>query len=182
MLATKNRSTLWLCMNAWRDSRSARNLHTTSVRNSEVREKEYCAACVKNGLVECVGCKEWVSIEWTNAASYLKETKCLDCLNPRCRNPTCKTCKKCRDPNCASPDCQKKPKGLHGKILKLFGDKEKFLCEACLYPACETRTCQAKMPNNIRQLKRKKATWMQPTESRIWKCEGCEIRADFHRK
>ena len=129
-----------------------------------------------------MGCDKWVPKEWTNAGSYKKKVSCLDCLNPPCQYPACNTCKRCRDPSCESLECQGQPKALNGKYLALFASKDTFICEACLYPAYENPSCQAKMTEETRRRRRRNTTWMEPTTKRSWKCPDCEIRDSFRER
>ena len=144
------------------------------------KENFRCEACLKT--IQCMECNKWVPTELTNAGSRKKNISCLDCLNPPCQVPACKTCKRCRDPTCESLECQGQPKALHGKYLALFATKDKFICESCLYPACENPKCQAEMTKRTRGRRCRNSTWMEPTTKRSWKCPDCEIRDSFRKR
>ena len=144
-----------------------------------MKKTKLCPACRAHNLIKCDGCGAMVAKEWTNKGSWHQEVKCLDCLNPRCSNPTCTTCKSCRDPSCVSSECNKKPKALNRSQLEAFANKEDYVCEACLFPNCEN--CNASMTKKARERKRKNKSWIKSTQQRTWTCFDCETRAEFRK-
>ena len=73
-----------------------------------------------------------------------RDAKCLDCLHPKCTNPTCQCCKQCgdytcRDAACAEPRVQLNPK----QMPKTLAEKHNWKCLWCrglclICPKCST--------------------------------------------
>ena len=66
-----------------------------------------------------------------------KNRRCIDCSNPPCVQPGCKTCTRCRDHRCNTKACKKAIQTLNSNILPVnLHDVKHFACQGCLLMTC----------------------------------------------
>jgi len=152
-------------VNAWKcqrcdQARTAEHFSTSMWHHRKDR-KAICLACQPPLLEqtwECCLCGEAKSSQhyfkdpWTHRKVRC-DTKCIDCSNPVCKAPGCKTCPKCRTAHRANKKCDAVVVSLPPRLVpSTLEQVRSWVCPACKPNVCVNwPQCRKALPAKKRQ-------------------------------
>ena len=134
-----------------------------------------CLSCryACNLCGEAGDAKKYTHSMWRNRSIKNRLTLCLQCCNPPCAAPECKTCVVCRSASCKRRKCNATIEALPAMLLpSTLEDVRTFLCQRCRDITCQ---CGTRMTATM-QKKRSAALNTKP-----YVCLTCQTR-EQHKK
>ena len=142
-----------------------------SPANAAEKATWHCEAC----KIQCTVCEQVLSKETMSDHDRINQSRkrdargiwCIECGNPPCKVPNCKTCLICRDPSCKTKSCSSQKKRLHYQSIPTLERQAFWRCDGCnhcrkcgkameAYAIREVRKAQSVAPWFCRQCSRKK--------------------------